>query len=516
MNPHRLLMTDLSGPTLTPDERAFFANYKVGGVCLFSRNFRDRVQAAELTSELRELLGPNLIIATDQEGGGVVRALDVPYSPGTMLLGAANDSELTFEVAAATARGLRAVGVNVNFAPVADVNNNPRNPVIGERSFGSDPAHVALHVAAYVRGLQSEGVAATVKHFPGHGDTDTDSHLSLPTLDVPLERLQEVELVPFKKAFGAGAACVMSYHGRITALDAGLPATLSRIAMTDLLRVDLGFDGVSFTDALEMHAIADLFSPAEAVVRSLVAGIDMPLFDIHTGPISTHERILQGIDKALREGRLNEGEVEGKLRRLRRLAHTYPAQPDPERAWREGDRALLTDAARRGVVLIGDLPELDEETSLVVIAAEDSVGGAASDVLTPPTERLIEMLRARGLSVNHLFYERAEPGSSREAVLSAAAHHDVTLFISTSRTRMEPKEVDLADAAAQSAGEHNRNFVHVALWNPYHVTDLPGPALISFGFREGSLEAATDILTKRHHAQGRAPIPLQIRDRIDA
>ena len=514
MNPHRLLMVDLSGPTLTPDEGAFFADYKVGGVCLFSRNFRDRVQAAELTSELRELLGPDLIIATDQEGGSVVRALDVPYSPGTMLLGAANDPELTFAVAAATARGLRALGVGVNFAPVADVNNNPRNPVIGERSFGSDPAHVAEHVAAYVRGLQSEGVAATVKHFPGHGDTDTDSHLSLPTLDVPLERLQEVELVPFKKAFGAGAACVMSYHGRITALDPELPATLSRAVMTDLLRVDLGFDGVSFTDALEMHAIADLFSPTEAVVRALVAGIDMPLYNVHTGPVGTYETILQGVDEALREGRLDEGEVEGKLRRLRRLAHTYPAQPDPESAWREGDRALLTEAARRGVVVIGALPELDE-MSIVVIAAGDSVGGAASDTLAPPTERLTDMLKARGFEVNHVFYERAEPSSSREAATSAASHHDVTLFISTSRTRMEPGEVDLADAAAQSAGEHARNFVHITLWNPYHVTDLPGPALVSFGFREGSLEAVTDILTKRYDAQGHAPIPLRIKNRAD-
>ena len=511
MNPHELLMIDLSGPTLTPDERAFFADYKVGGVCLFSRNVRDRVQAAELTSELRKLLGPDLIIATDQEGGSVVRALDVPYSPGTMLLGAANDPELTFEVAAATARGLRAVGVNVNFAPVADVNNNPRNPVIGERSFGSDPAHVAEHVVAYVQGLQSEGVAATVKHFPGHGDTDTDSHLSLPTLDAPLERLQEVELAPFKQAFGAGAACVMSYHGRITALDPELPATLSRTVMTDLLRGELGFDGVSFTDALEMHAVADLFSPTEAVVRALVAGIDMPLFDIHTGPIRAYEPILKGIDEALAQGRLDEEEVEGKLRRLSGLAHTYPAQPDPEGAWREGDRALLTEAARRGVVVIGDLPEFSEKTSLVVIAAGDSVGGAASDTLAPPTERLIEMLKARGFEVNHVFYRRAEPGSSREAATSAASHHNVTLFVSTSRTRMEPEEVALADATQQVAQQHARNFVHIALWNPYHVTDLPGPALVSFGFREASLGAVVSVLTREVEAQGRSPVALGVK-----
>ena len=197
-------MVDLSGSSVSADERAFFRDYQVGGVCLFRRNFTDRYQAAELTAELRNLLGDGLIIATDQEGGGVVRASDLPYSPGTMLLGAANDLTLTREVAAATARGLRSVGVNVNFAPVADVNVNPHNPVIGERSFGADPRQVAKQVVAFVQGLQSEGVAATVKHFPGHGDTATDSHLALPELNVDLERLHATELIPFKAAIDGG------------------------------------------------------------------------------------------------------------------------------------------------------------------------------------------------------------------------------------------------------------------------------------------------------------------------
>ena len=283
MNPHRLLMLDLSGPTLSSDERAFFADYQVGGVCLFSRNSIDRHQAADLTAELRSLLGENLLIATDQEGGGVVRAGDVPFSPGTMLLGAANDPDLTRKVAAATARGLRAMGINVNFAPVADVNNNPLNPVIGDRSFGAEPEHVAEHVVAFVQGLQSENVAATVKHFPGHGDTATDSHLALPELDVSLERLHALELLPFKAAIQTGVAGVMSYHGVVQALDSENPATLSIRAITDLLRGELGFDGVTFTDALEMRAIQDRYSPAESVVRALAAGIDMPLYDVHQG-----------------------------------------------------------------------------------------------------------------------------------------------------------------------------------------------------------------------------------------
>ena len=501
MNPHRLLMIDLSGPILTPDERAFFADYKVGGICLFSRNIKDSLQTAELTAELRELLGADLIIATDQEGGSVVRALDVPYSPGTMLLGSADDTELTYEVAAATARGLRSLGVNVNFAPVADVNNNPRNPVIGERSFGSEPAHVAQHVVAYVQGLQSEGVAATVKHFPGHGDTDTDSHLSLPTLDVLPERFEEVELAPFKAAFASGAACVMSYHGRILHLDAELPATLSRTIMTDLLRDTLGFDGVSFTDALEMHAIH--FSPTEAVIRSLIAGADMPLFDVHTGPIKTHEDILKGIDVALKEGRLGAREVAGKLERLQKLARHFPAQPDPKTAWQEGDTALLAEAAQRGVALLGDLPHLTKELSIALVVAKDEIGGAASDVMTPPSQRLAELLASKGFSVNQVHYSRVHLDPNHG--VRSSSQHDVTLFVSTSRTRMEPEEVALGNAVAQ----HARTFVHLALWNPYHVTDLPGPALISFGFREVSLDAVVKVLTQEIEARGRSPITLR-------
>lgn len=505
MNPHHLLMIDLSGPILTPDERAFFADYKVGGICLFSRNVKDSLQTAELTSELRDLLGADLIIATDQEGGSVVRALDVPYSPGTMLLGSANDTELTHRVAAATARGLRSLGVNVNFAPVADVNNNPRNPVIGERSFGSGPSHVAQHVVAYVQGLQSEGVAATVKHFPGHGDTDTDSHLSLPTLDVSKERFEEVELAPFRSAFTAGAACVMSYHGRVVHLDTELPATLSRTVMTDLLRGELSFDGVSFTDALEMHAIP--FNPTEAVVRSLIAGADMPLFDVHTGPIQTHEDILKGIDKALAEGRLEVQEVAAKLERLRRLAHDYPAQINPQTAWQAGDAALLAEAAQRGVALLGDLPHLTEELSIALVTAEDKIGGAASDVMTPPSQRLAELLASKGLNVNQVHYSRAHPDNQDE-IKRDVSQHDVTLFASTSRTRMEPEEVGLGMMVAQ----HAKTFVHLALWNPYHVTDLPGPALISFGFREVSLEAVANVLAKEVGARGRSPIPLRTRN----
>jgi beta-N-acetylhexosaminidase len=505
MTYHRLLMTDLAGSSISADERAFFSAYQVGGICLFRRNFTDRVQAAELTAELRSLLGDDVLIATDQEGGAVVRARDVPFSPGTMLLGAANDMNLTRQIAAATARGLSAMGININFAPVADVNNNPLNPVIGDRSFGSDPQTVARQVVAFVQGTQAEGVAATVKHFPGHGDTATDSHLALPVLQGDMARLESVELIPFKAALRAGVACVMSYHGVVQAIDSAGPATLSDKLMTSLLRGRLGFDGVSFTDALEMKAVADRFGPAESVIRALLAGIDMPLYDVHEGSLKTYEAIFDGLSKALAEGRLGEELLAPKLTRLKRLARRYSAKANPDAAWQPGDERLLKEVAQKAVIKLGSGPALNPG-KIAVVTAAGQVGGAASDTVSSPAEQFIQLLKAKGFTVTVLSYDPRVPAQDEARILTAVAQSPVTLFISASRTRMCQTEVAFASTVARQA----RQFWHIALWNPYHVSDLPEPAVISFGFWPVSQEAALEVLLGAP-ARGTLPIPLNAR-----
>jgi len=500
MNPAQLLMIDLSGPALTADERGFLQANPIGGVCLFRRNIRDRFQLADYTAGLRELLGDEILIAIDQEGGSVVRLPDVPYGPGAMALGAANRLELTRQVAAATARGLRAVGVTVNFAPVADVNNNPRNPVISERAFGSEPERVAAQVAAFVQGHQAEGVAATVKHFPGHGDTDIDSHLDLPRLMVGLERLQRVELVPFKAAFAAGVAAVMSFHGLVTALDPNEPATLSPQVMTGLLRDKLGFDGVSFSDALDMRAITARYQPAEATVRALAAGIDMP---VQLGPVSQHEATIRGLEQALTAGRLDPLALGLSLTRVRRLARRYPAQPDPASAWQDGDEALLSEAAQRAVTVVGTLRPLAAGEQVVLVTATNAVGGAASDVIDSPAEALARRLEGLGLTVLRAHYQRSAPLAASEPVLSAVRAVGRALFVSTARLRMTQDEAKLGAEVAGATSE----FAHVALYNPYHVQDLPGPAVVSFSFHPYAIAAVADVLLGRP-AEGRLPIAL--------
>ncbi len=500
MNPAQLLMIDLSAPTLTPDERAFLQTQPIGGVCLFRRNIRDRFQLADYTAALRELLGAELLIAIDQEGGSVVRLQDVPYGPGAMALGAANELKLTHQVAAATARGLRAVGVTVNFAPVADVNNNPRNPVIAERAFGSEPERVAAQVVAFVQGHQAAGVAATVKHFPGHGDTDIDSHLDLPRLTVGLERLQRLELVPFKAAFAAEVAAVMSYHGLVTAFDSKEPATLSPQVMTELLRNRLGFDGVSFSDALDMRAIAARYQPAEATVRALAAGIDMP---VQLGPISQHEATITGLAQALAAGRLDPLALARSRDRTTRLAHRYPAHPDPASAWQSGDEVLLSEAARRAVTIVGSLKPLAAGEQVALVAATNVVGGAASDLVDSPAEALARQLEVLGVTVVQAHYQRSAPLADSEAVLSAVRAAGRALFISTARTRMARDEVKLSAQVAGAA----REFTHVALCNPYHAQDLPKPALLSFSFHPYAIAAVAEVLLGRP-AEGTLPVEL--------
>jgi beta-N-acetylhexosaminidase len=497
MIPSRLLMIDLSATELTGAERDLLASRAFGGVCLFGRNVSDRYQLADYVSEVRALAGPDFIVAIDQEGGGVLRVPDVPYAPAAMALGAAGDLQLTHDVAAATARGLRAVGVNVNFAPVADVNVNPLNPVIADRSFGSDPAAVAAHVSAFTEGLQSEGVAATVKHFPGHGDTSEDSHLALPVLQRSLAELEELELPPFRAAVEAGAAAVMSAHIVFPALDPQLPATLSPLLLQQLLRTELGFRGVVFSDALNMKAITANYEPVAANLLALQAGVDMP---VNIGPAASHLELAAGLALALQEGRLDPELVRRSLARLEALTARFPGRvPDADQAWRDGDGELLARAAHSGLVSLGELPVLAAGESVLLVAPAAVWTSAASQEQVGPGEEFARELERRGIQVRRVMYDAAqlaEPAAAA-AVLAEVERARAQLpgrpllFVTSKRTPLSAAELHFSRAVAQSA---SGSFLHVALWNPYHARLLPEPALLSFGFRPAALQAAAAAL----------------------
>ena len=247
----------------------------LGGVALFARNVVDADQVAELTAALRAEK-PDVIVAIDEEAGDVTRLYARTGSPwpGNLALGEIDDPALTEDVAFRLGGELAAAGITLDYAPDADVNSDPNNPVIGARAFGADPDLVSRHTVAWITGLQRAGVAAAAKHFPGHGNTSVDSHLDVPVIKASRAELDAVELAPFRAAIDAGVLAIMSAHLRVPALDPDLPATLSPRIMTELLRDELGFAGLIVTDGIEMRAISDRFGLEHATVLALVAGND--------------------------------------------------------------------------------------------------------------------------------------------------------------------------------------------------------------------------------------------------
>ena len=296
----------------------------LGSVLLFGRNVRDAGQLAALTAALHAA-DPELIVAIDEEGGDVTRleAASGSSYPGNLALGAVDEVELTERVARSLGRRLAAAGLDLDYAPDADVNSNPDNPVIGVRSFGAEPALVARHTAAWVRGLQSTGTAACAKHFPGHGDTSVDSHLALPTVRLTRAELTATALAPFRAAIDADVRAVMLGHLLLPALDAEHPASMSPAAVR-LLRAELGFSGLIVTDALEMAAVAARYGVAGAAVRALAAGAD--LLCIGSGGADELVTMLQSaIVAAVRAGELPEERLVEAGDRVRALARSRPA-----------------------------------------------------------------------------------------------------------------------------------------------------------------------------------------------
>jgi len=306
--------------TVNAHAAALVDEFAVGGVVLMGRNVgppeQTRATIAELQGRAKARGLPPLFVAVDQEGGRVQRLgpPHYPAHPAARAVGETRDPEQARSEARRIGEELRDLGFNWDFAPVLDVNNNPQNPVIGDRAYGSDPALVAAMGAQTVRGFQEDaGILACGKHFPGHGDTDTDSHHALPRIGHDRVRLDAVELVPFRAALEAGLVAVMTSHILFPALDAHLPATLSPAVLTGLLREELGFKGLIITDDLEMKGVADGWGSAEAAVLAVLAGADL-LLCCHTW--ETQREIRQALVQAVETRRLSEARMDASVARI--------------------------------------------------------------------------------------------------------------------------------------------------------------------------------------------------------
>ena len=482
----QLLMVDLPGPELSAEEAGYLRRHGVRAVCLFHRNIVSEVQLTRLCAELRRAMGPDALIAIDQEGGGVVRSDFWPFPPSALSLGAAGQPDLTRRVAAANARFMRSVGINWNFAPVLDVNVNPLNPVIGDRSFGSDPEQVAAHGLAYAAGLEEEGVAACAKHFPGHGDTEQDSHHALPTVTRSRSDLETTELLPFRRAVEAGIPAIMTAHIVFPALDAELPATLSPAVLTGLLRGEWGYGGVIVTDSMGMQAIDGHYGRGPAAVLALHAGADLVMA---LGRREVQVQTLDAVQAELDAGRYDPALA---LARLTRLAAEFPAfaRPHPERT---ADARLFAQAWALGLSAYGaPVPPRPGQRLLLVVRREEAARQVSEAGLS--AAQLSAALSAHFPLTLHEYDDVAALDWS--ALRSEADRLGAALLLaSTGRLR-----TGFPGLTPQTAPD-----LHLCLWNPYAVLDVPAPAIVTGGFRPEAVAALGDWLLGQADAGGILP-----------
>lgn len=480
----RMTMVRVTGTALDEATASFLRENSIRGVCLFRNNMTGPEQLTRLIADLRAVMGPEALIALDQEGGAVVRATWVPAPPAAMGIGAADDTKLARDIGAAVARAVKALGFNWNFAPVLDLNNNPHNPVIAERSFGADPQRATELAMAWMEGSASEGVACCVKHFPGHGDTHVDSHRALPTVDKPLAELAALEFKPFRTA-GRHAPALMTAHIIYPALDPDNPATLSRRILHDLLRQEWGYEGVVITDDMDMRAIASRYGAGGAAVQALLAGSDMVMA---LGTREAQAETIEAIAAALASGQLPLAEAEKHIERLETLARNYPSQP---RAYMEdgADRQLMAHAWRRCLTTRGNPQRPPAGARIRLVMRQDVVSDGVSEAGVPAAAVATSL--GRLYDVDLVTYADAEsfdwaglPDDGRFVMLA-----------SSSRLRYGPH--------ARATWKPD---LHLALWNPYQALDIDAPALITYGFAPPALDAIDAWLAGTLEAAGKCPV----------
>ncbi len=497
--------------TVNHQARKLIEEYHVGGIILFGRNIQNPKQVGQLNNDLQKLAlssSPRipLFISVDQEGGKVARITrGVTQFPGNMALGATRDPLLAYEAGKWMGTELRAMGINLNLAPSLDVNNNPQNPIIGVRSFGDDPKLVAEMGTSMIRGFHDGNVLTAVKHFPGHGDTKLDTHIDLPQVPHSRERLEKVELVPFREAVKSDADMVMTTHITFPAIDPtpGLPATLSKKVLTGLLRKELGFDGVIVTDDMEMGAIAENFGTSVAAVRAIQAGADVILVG-HS--LNKQEKAIKAVKQAVEEGILSEKRIDESVRRIlelkaKRLAAgsivTKPFASIKEIAQKADHpeaEALSLRIAEKSVTLVNDKQKLlplkpEDKSRLLVLAARKPQ--TLGQTLTQ------EGFQATAVPVENLKSEQIPD------LVKKAKKADVVV-VGASRIKPDSAQAELV----RRMESIRKPVVVVGMDTPYDLNALPKETtyIAAYGSTAPTLKAVARAISGKVPFAGRLPV----------
>ncbi|MFD1885191.1 beta-N-acetylhexosaminidase [Paenibacillus wenxiniae] len=510
---------------IVPDEpiKQLIQQYHIGGVIYFRRNIGTATQIHSLSASLQNMASqqglPPLLIAIDQEGGMVSRidGEELSQIPGNMSLGAADDLELTAAAATISARELHALGINVNFAPCVDVNNNPRNPVIGVRSYSEKPETVGLHGAAAIEAMQAQGVAATAKHFPGHGDTDVDSHYGLASVPHDRQRLEEIELQPFRYAIKAGADLIMTAHVIFPAFEPEpVPATLSSSVLTGLLREQMGYKGVIVTDCLEMHAIAKHFSIPEAAVRAIQAGADLLLVS-HT--LEDQIAAIEAVRAAVQQGRISKQQLDAALERILELKARRQMDAPPAS---EAQLAALLNAHDTETVLrriaAHSITIVKDEGQLPLRRSASAVEGVViwpqvirrTEVDEPARYQvnLAEALCLQGLPARQLVIDVEPDELERQQTMQQAQEAGFVVMVTYTAAGELPEGQALL---TKTLHEHlHVPFIVVSMRNPYDLNAFPDVKtyICAYENRKYAVEAVAAVLAGAATATGRLPVTL--------
>lgn len=481
------------------------------------------LEAASLLNRLQRASKLPLLNTADFEAGAGFRIAGATVFPRLMAFGAAGDERLAREAARVTAVESRALGVHVNFAPIVDVNNNPRNPVINVRAFGEDPAMVGRLGAAYVQGLQDAGMIATIKHFPGHGDTDVDSHLGLPVITHDRARLDLVELPPFRAGIAAGAGAVMSAHVQMPAIDAGAfaPATLSRAALTGLLRGELGFNGLIYTDSMTMDAVSRRMSAGEAASRAVAAGNDVVLHS------PDDAAAVAGIRDAVAAGTISTAQIDASVRRVLEAKARLGLHRDrlvdleevPAKVGTRAHRAVAEEVSRRAMTLVkddrGQVPlKIARDARVLYLSVLDYPSGWR---IAAPSRTFIPELEKRWPNVTAIELSDRSTQAEIDLVRAMAREYDAIVAGIFVRTASYSGRMDLAPALARLLNDLARStagtgqpLVAAFFGNPYVTTFLPElPAmLVTYDYYDLAEASAVRALAGEAPITGRLPIAL--------
>ncbi len=511
------------------EARILMADHLVGGAYISDENVPTAAAAVNLCNTLQSFargtrLGIPLLLGADQEGTWSVMTAESAMGPGNMAIGATADPEQAYKMYSVIGRETSAVGLNVVLGPAADCNSNPRNSIIGMRSFGEKPELVAAMTAAAVRGLQDSGSIGALKHFPGHGDTTMDSHRGLPTVNRSRADLMRIDLHPFAVGIEAGAKIVMTSHIIFSALDPARPATLSPIILGDLLRGELGFDGLVVSDSMNMHSMKRNYDPADAAIQGFIAGVDLMMlaeehYDHDAGQYLANQRALtRAVIQAVDDGSISAERVNDAVSRILRLKSeagwsTDPLPADVSSIGSAEHRAIELSVARRAISIIRDENSLLPINPAAPITLINSTERSAYEVLT----------KTRGIGPNQataafdVFAAAMRAECQQLSVIAAEDFNadqlpaDGVIIAVTENYTLpgmdfdQARQADIVRALHQAAGGR---LIVLALREPYQLADFPeiGSYVCAFSFRPCAAQAAADVLLGKVAAIGKTPV----------